>query len=372
MTTNSGDADCIVVGGGLVGLLTARALLQEGLSVFLLEQGEVARESSWAGGGILSPLVPWKQPDAVNALVARSQQDYPALVRELQDETGCDVGWLPSGLLITGPGPDSAATAWAAKYHARIEPLDRVQTQSLEPALAQGIGPSLLLPDVAQIRNPHLCAALAESLQQRGVCLHTHTRVTGLQMQGGRVRGVVTERGVFSAERVIIAGGAWSAPLLETVGVSLPVIPVRGQIVMFAAPPELLHHIVLHAGYYLIPRKDGLVLVGSTLEYTGYDKSTTPNARELLCGKATALVPALADYPVIKHWAGLRPGSPHGIPYIGAHPDLQGLYVNTGHFRNGVVTAPASARLLVDILLARPGFTAVAPYALDRELQGPG
>lgn len=372
MTTASGNVDCIVVGGGLVGLLTARMLRQEGMAVILLEQGEVAREASWAGGGILSPLVPWEQPDAVNELVAWSQQYYPDLVRELQDDTGRDTGWQRCGLLMTGVDPDDAATAWAEKYQCRVVPLDSVQTQALEPALAHGGGPSLLLPDVAQVRNPHLCAALGESLQRHGVSIHTHTGVTGLDAQGGRMRGVATERGGFAAERVVIAGGAWSAPLLETVGCSLPVTPVRGQMVMFAATPGLLQHIVLHEGYYLIPRKDGLVLVGSTLEYTGYDKSTTRDARELLRDKATTLVPALADYEIIKHWAGLRPGSPHGIPYIGNHPDIQGLYVNTGHFRNGVVTAPASARLLVDNMLERLSFTTFVPYALDREDHGPG
>jgi len=370
MTMTGGSADCIVVGGGLVGLLTAHTLRQEGMTVVLLEQGEIAREASWAGGGILSPLVPWEQPDAVNELVAWSQHYYPALVRELQDETGRDAGWLRCGLLMAGAGPDPAALAWAAKYNCRMEPLDRAQTQALEPALVKGIGPSLLLPDVAQVRNPHLCAALGESLQRHGVTLQAHTGVTGLDTQGGRVRGVTTERGVFSAERVVIASGAWSTPLLKTVNYILPVTPVRGQIVLFAATRGLLQRIVLHDGYYLIPRKDGLILAGSTLEYTGYDKSTTREARDLLHGKATTLVPALADYEIVKHWAGLRPGSPHGIPYIGSHPEIQGLYVNTGHFRNGVVTAPASARLLVDLMLERRSFTPVEPYALDRAHHG--
>ena len=132
--------------------------------------------------------------------------------------------------------------------------------------------------------------------------------------------------------------------------------------------PGLLGHIVLRDGYYLVPRRDGLILAGSTLEYAGFNKETTTAARELLAGRALQLVPALSDHRIVNHWSGLRPGSPEGIPYICEHPEIEGLYLNTGHFRNGVVMAPASARLLVDCLLERDSFTAFGPYRL---LPGP-
>jgi glycine oxidase len=132
--------------------------------------------------------------------------------------------------------------------------------------------------------------------------------------------------------------------------------------ILFQARPGLLRHIVQGEGYYLIPRRDGLVLAGSTLEHTGYSKETTPQAREQLMKAALRIAPGLAEYPVIRQWAGLRPGSPEGIPFIGEHSETRGLYLNTGHFRNGVVMAPASARLLVDGLLKRDSFTDSAPY----------
>ena len=128
--------------------------------------------------------------------------------------------------------------------------------------------------------------------------------------------------------------------------------------------PGLLRHITMHGDYYLIPRQNGLVLAGSTLEYTGYNKETTQAARDVLMEKAISLVPALSDYKIIKHWAGLRPGTSAGVPFIGEHPEISGLYTNTGHFRNGVVMAPASAQLLTDCMLGRDSFTWFSPYAL--------
>jgi glycine oxidase len=163
---------------------------------------------------------------------------------------------------------------------------------------------------------------------------------------------------------VVIAGGAWSPLIMRQAGLELAVEPVRGQMIMFETHPGLLRHITMHGDYYLIPRQNGLVLAGSTLEYTGYNKETTQAARDVLMTRAIKLVPALSDYKVIKHWAGLRPGTSDGIPFIGEHPGVRGLYLNTGHFRNGVVMAPASAQLLLDCILERDSFTGLAPYAL--------
>jgi glycine oxidase len=247
-----------------------------------------------------------------------------------------------------------------------LRTLDGIQTKSLEPALADGFRSSILLPDVGQIRNPRLCKALRRSLHLRGVTIHENTPVLGFISRDGSINGVRTAGGEYPANRVVVAAGAWSAQLLKDAGLDLPVTPVRGQMIQFQAYRGLLKHVVLHQDHYLVPRMDGLILAGSTLEYTGFDKGTTQEARDELARAATALVPALSECELVRHWAGLRPGSPDGVPFIGEHLRIEGLYVIAGHFRNGVVMAPASVQLLLGLMQKQAGFVDPAPYAIDR------
>ncbi len=362
--------DCIIVGGGLIGLLTARELVLSGCRVLVLERGRPGRESSWAGGGILSPLYPWRYPDAVSSLVAWSQQHYPQLARDLREATGIDPEWTRSGLLITDTGELEQATDWAWRQGVELESLEGEDIQRCEPALGIAAERAIWMPSVAQVRNPSLLRAVYDDLLIRGVTVMHDAGVTALQIEDSRIHGVVSEKGRFHARHVVITSGAWSAEVLSRAGVSLPVKPVRGQMLMFHASPLLLQRIVLHEGHYVIPRRDGRILVGSTLENTGYDKSTTDAARGELVRAATRLVPDLAAFPIERHWAGLRPGSPGGVPFIGKVPEISGLYINSGHYRNGVVLAPASSRLLADILLGRDPIVDPAPYRPDRQPAG--
>jgi glycine oxidase len=358
----------IIIGGGLIGMLSARELALAGQAVILLEQVEPGRESSWAGGGILSPLYPWRYPESVTALAHWSQQHYPALCQRLADTSGTDPQWTPSGLLVLDTDERSAAEAWARQHAMNLQWLTpanlAARVNGFNPVLLAQLAGAIWLPDIAQLRNPRMVKSLQAELRSLGVTVQNQTRVTGLQLQEGRLTGLETSRGLVETEQAVVCGGAWSAGLLPDL--KLPVEPVKGQMLMYQAEPDFLRQILLYQDHYLIPRRDGHILVGSTVERMGFDKTLTEPAREELLAVAAELLPALANLPVERHWAGLRPGSPEGVPFIGQHPYIKGVWVNTGHFRNGVVLGYASARLLADLLLQRPPILDPLPYALGR------
>jgi glycine oxidase len=343
-------------------MLSAQELAAAGQRVLLLERQTAGQESSWAGGGIVSPLYPWRYNAAITRLAQWGQAHYPDWCEALRQNSGVDPQYTRSGLLILDSTETADAKAWAETFDYQLEILDEAGLARCEPSLGEALGQGIWLPQVGQVRNPRLTKATRQRiLKQNTIDIREQCNVTGLLLDKTRVRGVTTATDTLHAEHVIIAAGAWSAQF----GLDLAVEPVRGQMLVFQAPPELLSRIVLADSHYLIPRRDGHVLVGSTLERVGFEKQTTPQALQALTQFAYQLIPALRKCPLEKHWAGLRPGSPDGTPYIGEHPDYTGLYFNTGHFRNGVVLGLASARLLADLVTQRESILDPRPYALD-------
>lgn len=361
--------DCLIIGGGIMGLLTARELVAEGVKVTLVERESAAgREASWAGGGILSPLQPWQAPEPVLALARWGQARYAELARQLHEETGVDAEWTQSGMLCLDTEQRTEALAWAGRGNTEVQLLAKFAVKMREPAVSDTVDSALWLPEVAQIRNPRLLRGLQQSLMKRRVRMLTQCEVTGLRHENGQVTGVDSTRGRISAGTVIVAGGAWSGQLLAGLAPTLDIQPVRGQMLLWRTKPGLVKRIIVQQEHYLIPRRDGCVLAGSTVEQVGFDKATTESGLNELKRASISMVPALAYSTVEQHWAGLRPGSPQGVPYIGAHPALKGLYVNSGHFRNGLVLAPASARLLADLVRGVSPVVDPTPYALQDRL----
>jgi len=362
-------ADFLIVGAGVIGMLTARELAQAGASVTLVDMNDCARESSWAGGGIVSPLYPWRYSEPVTALATWSQTSYIHLAQQLLEETGCDPELRLKGMFMVDVDDAEEALSWGQKFQ---RPMERVGADFLyqkEPNLASGCESALWMPEVSSIRNPRLGRALRRSMEiTPNIELVEQSRVDNLLVEQGRCTGVKLKDRAVYADNVIVAAGAWSGELLAPLGIELPVEPVKGQMMLFKAPVGLINRVVLMSGRYLIPRNDGRILVGSTLERVGFDKQPTGEAKESLLETALSICPALEQYKVEHHWAGLRPGSPEGVPYIGAVPGTDNLYINAGQFRNGLVLAPASTRLLADQLLGRDPVIDPSAYQLDRRI----
>lgn len=357
-------ADVVVVGAGVIGLLSARMLAAGGRKVLLVEQGAVGREASWAGGGIVSPLYPWRYSPAVTALAHWSQDYYPALAGQLRSETTIDPEVHVTGLYWLDLDDEEHALAWAGQQRRSLQPIPIKDVYATVPPLGSGFSSAIYMPDVANVRNPRLVRSLRASLElMSNVHIVEQSGVSGFLRADGRIRGVRTEQGDIQAENVLIAAGAWSGELLGRLAIKLPVEPVKGQMILYKCAEDFLPAMVLAKGRYAIPRRDGHVLVGSTLEHAGFDKTPTDIALNSLKASAQELLPALADAEVVGHWAGLRPGSPEGIPFIGEVPGHPGLWLNCGHYRNGLVLAPASCRLLADLMLGREPIIDPAPYS---------
>jgi glycine oxidase len=345
-------------------MLTARELVSSGAEISLVEMGETGRESSWAGGGIISPLYPWRYADSVTALSLWSQKAYPQLCADLQEETGIDPELIRTGLLTLDGDEQTRALPWSETHDTEVEILRSDAVEETEPGLGLQPASALWMPQIAQVRNPRLARSLRRSIETH-VQIREQEEVVELLVGSDRVIGARTRKETIEAKRIIVCTGAWTANLLEKLGNKPDIEPIRGQMILFYAKPGQINHIVLYRDRYVIPRKDGRVLVGSTLEHEGFVKTTTAEAKEDLYRAAVEIFPLLKSTPIENHWAGLRPGAPSGIPYIGTYPGIEGLYFNAGHFRNGLVTGPASARLAADLVLARTPTFDPAPYALD-------
>lgn len=358
--------DITIIGGGVSGLLTARELVLAGAKVAVMEKNQLGQESSWAGGGILLPLYPWRQNEAISTLTLCSHHIYPRLAQELLSATGIDPEWQQSGLLITRNPDVDSALEWCRQHQVTVtkpssEMLSDFHTETYNP---------LWLPEIAHIRNPRLLQALQQDLKTRGAPFFEHCELLDAVIRNKRIESIKTSSGDYPVKHLIIASGAWSGNLWQRLFAtngqnSIAIQPVKGQMLLYDGPLELLKTMILDNSHYLIPRRDGKILAGSTVEHAGFDKTPDAQTRQELHDFAITLFPTLKNLPLIKHWAGLRPGTEQGVPYIDNHPEIENLSINAGHFRNGLVMGPASARLLAALLTGQEPPFSPEPYKIS-------
>jgi glycine oxidase len=346
--------DVIVVGGGIIGLSLARELRKQGAAVLVVERGEPGREASYAAGGMLANCGD-ETPNVLQPLATASAEMYPEFVHELEDESGINVDLRAHGTLLF-PAPGRSAD--------RIEgatPLS-VPLHDLEPALTSSGRTPVFLKE-RSVCPRALTKAVLLAAKHRGVDVSSGTTVDSVDVSGGRVVGVITGKTAYRASAVVNCAGAWAGHIRP---LEVPARPVKGQMVCYAMPQkELLRHVVRSPKIYLIPRSDGRLLAGATVEDAGFDKRTVPETILELRRAAVAMLPALEQARLLEDWAGLRPGTPDNLPILGG-TSMPGYFVATGHFRDGILLAPVTARIITEVISGGSCAYDLAPFALDR------
>jgi glycine oxidase len=346
--------DVIIVGGGVIGCSIAWRLAQSGLKVTLFERGRAGCEASRAAAGMLSPQGEAQGPGPFFDLCLRSRAMYRSFADELTEASGIDVEYKDDGtLFVVVEGEDQEAKAkwasWQLEAGLPIEHLSPEDIRKLEPAVTELAARAIYLPEEHQVENRRLMDALAVAMKRTGVELIEGAEVSALTTARGRVTGVLSDGKRFDAGVVIVAAGTWSSQLLEPLGLNVKVIPARGQMMAVRGNPYPIKRVLHSSKVYLVPRKDGRILIGATVEYAGFHKAVTAGAINELLSAAVELVPSIADFEVTEMWCGLRPDTIDHLPIIGAS-GVENLLLATGHFRNGILLAPITARAIAEVI----------------------
>ena len=356
--------DVAVVGGGIIGLTCAYFLAKEGLSVEVFDRGDLGKEASWAGAGILPPGNPAGAATPIDRLRAIGSMRFPGFSAELRDLTGIDNGYLRCGGIefLEEHETREVLELWENEGIA-FERLTRDGLRSYEPAVEDVPAEPYLLPGCAQVRNPRHIQALIAGCERVGVKLNPNRQIEGLF--GERKRPHFVPLG----NRVIVAAGPWSNTLITATNQRGPGIhPVRGQIVLLKTPERVVTRVLMFGKRYLVPRLDGHVLIGSTEEPEAlFEKANTAEAVADLLALATRTVPALGSAELVKCWSGLRPGTPDGLPFIGAVPGWENVFVAAGHFRAGVQLSIGTAQTVTELFTGKPTCVPLDAFAVDRK-----
>lgn len=355
-------SDIVIIGAGIIGLLTAKQLSEAGLQVTILDRQAAGQESSFAGGGILSALQPWRKPAALLNLIRWSLDAYPALVRQLHTETGINPDFIRSGIAFIDTPLSTSEQALLKKlfstYQRRNNDNGLLGLENV--AIRSHVD---LIDETAQIRNPKLLAALKKFISMQGnVNLIEQAEVSKIAFKKNKILHIEANGRQYLANQYLITAGAWTNQLLEKIGLTSDIRPIKGQMLRVQPKKTLFQKILIKEGCYLIPRQNGKILIGSTVEDCGFDKTLLQESKDALLQKAYDMVPLLKGAQLIDHWAGLRPGTERNRPIIDRLPNCSNGYISTGHFRYGLACAPATANIMTNFILQSEGPINPAPY----------
>jgi glycine oxidase len=363
------SCEVVVIGGGVIGLTIARALALRGVrDVCLIERARLGTEASFAAAGMLLPQVEAATKDDFFTLACRSRDLYASFAAALHEETGIDVeldttGTLYLALNSTDQEEIEKRYYFQSRAGLAIELLSTSAARALEPCISESITGALLFPHDIQVENRRLLNALANSVSNLGVNVLTGTNVDSLVIEGNRLTGVQTSSGAITCSTAVIAAGTWSSFIKHT---SFSIEPVRGQMVCLEAKPQLTRHVIFSRRGYIVPRRDGRLLAGSTSENAGFDKSVTAGGINKILQNAHEISPAISDLPIVDTWAGLRPRAADGLPVLGPCVEIDGLFYATGHYRNGILLAPITGELISEAIVEGVASPLLAPFSPER------
>jgi glycine oxidase len=374
--------DVVIVGAGVIGCAVARELARRGAKVTVVERDSPGRRATWAAAGMLSPLGEAGGGGPFLELADESLTRFAAFAASLREESGIDVEYRTAGKLhVALPEGDAELVALASDPVAArfdVTLLDGAEARELEPALSSEIATALLVRRDHRVNNRLLAQALLASAVRAGAGFRTASPVATIQAERGSISGVRLASGEhLSAASVVLAAGAWSSQL-EGLPRPLPVRPVKGQMFAVDSRPRgsgqsgvRLNHVIYAPSSYIIPRDDGRILVGATVEEVGFHKGPTPRGIAALMTAAVRVLPGLADLPLVETWAGFRPATPDNLPILGTEPLLRGLVYATGHFRNGILLAPVTAHAIAELVEHGRSDVDISAFGVER-FGGPG
>ena len=363
-------ADVVVIGGGVIGTSIAYHLAERNIKTLLVEKHQPGQEASAAAAGMLAATSGGSKRGPMYQLKSASQALYPALIRELEDRTGIDIEYQTVGIFET------VLTEADEKKYRKLYELRREQGHSvswlsadearrLEPTLTPELRAVVHFCGDHHLHNGKLAEAWAQAAEQRGVTLRTGTTVSQTRISNGRVSAVQIGQDWVAADTVVIAAGAWSNQVGQLLDLNLPIQAAKGQ--MLSVRTTQLRHVISHGEYYLVPRKNGEVIIGATVEFVGYNKDVTLEAILHLTQQAEALVPNISQAPLSRFWAGLRPYSPTRRPLLCQAPGLDNVVLATGHHRNGILLAPITGKLISELIATGQPSLSLEPFGMPLE-----